>query len=107
MLGKPGFQYLKRTLFRFFRKYGPPDRVSPVRYRIGLAMFLIPVLFGWLTPYLFHALPAYGAHRMLFGAIGDVLLVSSLFVLGGDFWDKVRALFVYGAKAQLPEKEFR
>jgi hypothetical protein len=31
---------------------------------------------------------------------GDVLLISSLFVLGGDFWDKVRALFVYDAKAR-------
>jgi hypothetical protein len=30
---------------------------------------------------------------------GDVLLVSSLFVLGGEFWDKLRALFVHDARA--------
>jgi hypothetical protein len=34
--------------------------------------------------------------------IGDLLLLSSFVILGGDFWDKVRALFVYGAKAQFP-----
>jgi hypothetical protein len=25
-------------------------------------------------------------------------------VLGGDFWDKLRALFVHGAKAQIPDR---
>jgi hypothetical protein len=33
--------------------------------------------------------------------IGDVIFVASLFVLGGDFWDKIRALFVYRARVQL------
>jgi len=31
-----------------------------------------------------------------------VLLVASLFVLGGDFWDKLRALFVHEARVQFP-----
>ena len=30
-------------------------------------------------------------------AMGDLVFVASLFVLGGDFWDKVRALFVHDA----------
>jgi hypothetical protein len=37
----------------------------------------------------------------------DILFVSSVFVLGGDFWDKLRALFIYKAKVQFgpcPEK---
>jgi hypothetical protein len=29
------------------------------------------------------------------------MFVASLFVLGGDFWDKVRALFVYDARVQV------
>ena len=33
---------------------------------------------------------------------GDVVFFSSLFVLGGDFWDKLRALFVHGARAVFP-----
>jgi hypothetical protein len=31
-------------------------------------------------------------------------LLISLFVLGGDFWDKLRALFVHGARAVFPEQ---
>jgi len=30
-------------------------------------------------------------------------LLVSLFVLGGDFWDKLRALFFHGAKAVFPK----
>jgi hypothetical protein len=29
-----------------------------------------------------------------------LLLLTSLFVLGGEFWDKLRSLFIYEAKAQ-------
>jgi hypothetical protein len=38
----------------------------------------------------------------------DVMFLASLFVPGGDFWDKLRALFIYKAKARFeeePEKE--
>jgi hypothetical protein len=32
----------------------------------------------------------------------DVITLASLFVLGGDFWDKVRALFLHDARAVFP-----
>ncbi len=35
---------------------------------------------------------------------GDIVLITSLFVLGGDFWDKLRSMFIYGAKASFPDK---
>jgi hypothetical protein len=31
----------------------------------------------------------------------DLLLFSSLFVLGGDFWDKIRGLFIHDAVVQI------
>jgi len=33
----------------------------------------------------------------------DVMLIASLFVLGGNFWDKLRALFVRDALAVFPD----
>ena len=36
--------------------------------------------------------------------IGDLVFLSSLHVLGGDFWDKLRALFVPGARTRFPER---
>ena len=103
IMGKAGFNRLKEFFFGLIRRYGPPDRVSRARYRVGLVMFLVPLLFGWLIPYASSHVPGYEAHRIMLGIIGDVMLVSSLIVLGGDFWDKIRALFVYDAKARFGE----
>ena len=101
VMGKQGYELLKDRIFRFLKKHGPPDRVSLTRYRIGLAMFMLPILFGWLGPYGAHRIPGYGAHRFVVSVIGDVMFAVSLFVLGGDFWDKLRALFVHQAKVQM------
>ena len=103
IMGKSGFNFIKERFFGFIKKYGPPDVVSRTRYRIGLVMFVLPALFGWLAPYAPHLIPGYGAHRIAVNLIGDLMLVFSLFVLGGDFWDKVRALFLHEAKALIPE----
>ena len=102
IMGKSGYNLIKERIFRFFKKHGPPDRVSLTRYRIGLAMFVLPIVFGWLGPYGAHQIPGYEAYRFTVNVIGDVMLISSLFVLGGDFWDKVRALFIYEAKSHIP-----
>ena len=33
----------------------------------------------------------------------DFLFLITLFVLGGDFWEKLRALTLYDARANIPE----
>jgi hypothetical protein len=101
IMGKSGYNLIKERIFSFLKKHGPPDRVSLTRYRIGLVMFGLPIVFGWLGPYGAHQIPGYETHRLVISLIGDVMFVASLFVLGGDFWDKVRALFVYDARVQI------
>jgi len=103
IMGKPGFNYIKARFFSFLKKYGPADKVSRTRYRIGLVMFLLPVFFGWLAPYVPIIIPGYCLQGLAVNLIGDVVLISSLFVLGGDFWDKVQALFIHGATAKFLE----
>ena len=105
LLGKEGFNYLKGRFFGFFRKLAPPDRVSRTRYRIGLVLFVIPLFFGWLAPYAPEWIPGYEEHRFIINVTGDLMFFSSLFVLGGDFWDKVRALFLHEAKVQIPDQQ--
>jgi hypothetical protein len=63
-------------------------------------MFVLPLLAGWLHPYLAERLPAIFDRGSAIHVAGDLLFISSFFVLGGDFWDKVRALFIYRATAQ-------
>ncbi len=104
VLGKSGFHFLKGLLVGFFKRHAIPQEVSPTRYRIGLVMFLVPMLWGWLTPYVAQEIPGYEEHRLAVGLLGDLLLLSSLFVLGGEFWEKLRALFIHRAVARFPER---
>ena len=102
VMGKAGFSYLKQLLFGFLGKhFVPPEIVSPIRYRIGLVLFSIPLLFGWITPYISGYISILDEYRLAFAIIGDLLLLSSLLVLGGEFWDKLRALFIHRAKVTL------
>jgi hypothetical protein len=103
IMGKSGFNLMKNRIFGFLKKHGPADRVSLARYRIGLVMFGLPLLFGWISPYLQNMIPRFEENRLLLAAAGDLLFIGSLIVLGGDFWDKVRSLFVHDAIAVLPE----
>jgi hypothetical protein len=53
-------------------------------------------LCGW------YLIPGYSEARITMNLMADFLFLVTLFVLGGDFWDKLRALFLYDAKAHLP-----
>jgi hypothetical protein len=96
ILGKEGFNFLKSRLFGWFKKsIAPSDFVSKTRYRIGLVMFVTPLLMGFILPYFDHLIPNFMNFNLYINLIGDVSLISSFFVLGGDFWDKLRALFIH------------
>ncbi len=99
VLGKSGYTYVKGRIFGFLRQYGPPRDVGRTRYNIGLVVFAVPILFGWLAPYAEEFIPGYRENVIAYAVAGDLLLLASLFVLGGDFWEKVRALFIYDIKA--------
>ncbi len=98
ILGKSGFDYLKQRLFSFLKKHGPADEVGPLRYKIGLLLFCLPFLIGLAWPYVSHYLPFAIQHSVWIHIGSDVMLFSSLLILGGNFWDKLRSLFVYKSR---------
>ena len=102
ILGKSGFNLIKERVFNFLKKHGPADEVSRIRYRIGLVMFVLPLLLGWLAPYGPDRVLGREVQSLWVNLVGDLMFIASFFVLGGDFWDKLRALFLREAKAQLP-----
>ena len=102
VMGKAGFNYIKTKTFALFKKVALPQTVSRPRYYIGLILFLIPFTFGWIAPYIPELVPMVMQNRIALG--GDILLLVSLFVLGGDFWDKLMSLFMYRARVQVPER---
>jgi hypothetical protein len=99
VMGKAGFQELKAKLFH---KLTPLAEVSLMRYRIGLVMFFLPFLQGLLETWAGHIAPQLVQNRLWIDILMDGMLIASLFVLGGNFWDKLRALFVADAVAGIP-----
>ena len=102
ILGKSGFNYLKKYIRLVFRIYGPPDSVSKTRYIIGLILFFIPILLALVLPYMLNLVQVVAENFVIISIVSDGLLILSLFVLGGDFWDKLRGLFNKNAKMQFP-----
>lgn len=76
-MGKAGFQELKAKIFH---KLTPPVDVSPLRYRIGLVMFGLPLLQGLLETWASHIASQLVANRLLVDIVMDVMLI------GGNFW---------------------
>jgi hypothetical protein len=102
--GKEGFAYIKQRVFGFIKSYGPPQKVSATRYKIGLVFFVAPLLLAFITPYLVKYIPGLIEYRIAYGITGDILLLVGLFLLGGDFWDKLQSLFSHKAKVVMPDK---
>ena len=95
ILGKDGFNFLKEKVFALLRRAAPTAKVSRTRYRAGLAIWALLFIYGSFVWYAPHLVPGYSEHRIALNLTADFLFIVSLFVLGGDFWEKFRALFIY------------
>ena len=100
VMGKAGFQQLKGVVFGYAKGLAPADTVGPTRHAIGLVMFCLPLVSAMLEPYVDQFWPGLRPNIWQLQALGDLMLIASFFVLGGDFWNKVRALFVRTAKVE-------
>lgn len=100
IMGKAGFQQLKRTVFGYVSGLAPSADVvvGPVRHKVGVVMFCLPIAVSFLEPYVDALWPGLRPGLWQVQLLGDALFVASFFVLGGNFWDKMRALFVRNAR---------
>ncbi|MBE0649154.1 MAG: transporter suffix domain-containing protein [Bacteroidales bacterium] len=102
LLGKEFIKLIKTKLrTKFFREKGDPGYkpISRLRYRIGIIIFLIsmavPTLLMEVLLY-FDFVHLIGDTNSLYILLAfDVLFISSIFILGGEFLDKLRGLFTY------------
>ncbi|SAL64504.1 transporter suffix domain-containing protein [Caballeronia humi] len=94
VMGKSGFQRLKGIVFGYAKGLAPSATVGPIRHAIGLVMFCLPLISAMLEPYIDKFWPGFRPNIWQLQALGDAMFIASFFVLGGDFWSKVRALFV-------------
>jgi hypothetical protein len=98
VMGKPGYEYIKAKVLIYLKRLAPPDKVSLVRFRIGMVMFSLPIMIGILKPYLAYFVPLLQEDPLWIHIGLDVIFIIGLFVLGGDFWDRLSGLFKFKSK---------
>jgi len=99
LMGKDNFERIRAVAMRFLKKLKPSGNVGKARYQVGLYMLVCPTLYAWIASYAPSWMPEDYVLRVWVNVGLDLITLASLFVLGGDFWDKVRALFLHNARA--------
>jgi hypothetical protein len=102
LMGKDNFERIWAAAMGFLKTLKPAGDVGRTRYTWGLAMLVCPTLYAWIASYAPSLLPEDYVLRVWANVGLDLITLASLFVLGGDFWDKVRALFLYDARVVFP-----
>lgn len=106
VMGQDNFERLTEPVHRAAAKAGekikPAGNVSRDRYRIGIIMLVTPLIVV-TAMHLINEFHFKHETRVIISLTMQAMFLASFFVLGGDFWDKARALFVWDARAVFPE----
>ncbi|MGA7487540.1 MAG: transporter suffix domain-containing protein [Xanthobacteraceae bacterium] len=97
LLGKQTFQYFAQMAKSAIRRAVLDEPASKWRYYVSLVIILV----SWIPAYLYAYVPAVmpgGNARIYLLAGMDLAFVVSVFLMGGEFWEKVRRIFVYEGK---------
>lgn len=97
LLGRQNFDRIvgaaKKFLFTTF--FSTP--VPRGRYYVGLAVCLLSFIPLYVAGYVPSWMPA-GQGRIAILATADLAFIFSFFIMGGEFWEKFRRLFVWEGK---------
>ena len=97
LLGKETFQYFTHKAKSAFRRALVDRPASKGRYYFGLTIVLVSWLPAYLSAYFPAVLPG-GSARIYILAGMDLAFVASVILMGGEFWEKVRRIFIYEGK---------
>jgi hypothetical protein len=97
LLGKPFVEALKTKIKSFLTlPAAPPQPISRRRHAFGLVLFAL----SFVTYYVAMSIPFLGwdkstelAGILVVAISGEVCFLASLFVLGGEFWERLKALY--------------
>lgn len=106
VMGRSNFERITAPIHRAAARAGekikPAGNISRERYQIGLIMLVSPLIVITGMHLVTEAILTHHI-RVIISLVMQFVFVASFFVLGGDFWDKARALFVWDARAVFPE----
>jgi len=105
VLGRESYELIIQRLKKLLKRLKPSGKPGRLQYTIGLVLFLLPLIPTYIMAYFPRFLPDISPQRLIVSILSDLIFIISLFVLGSDFWDKLRSLFIYDSYAVFKEKQ--
>lgn len=96
LLGKDALRYFTHKVRTKLYGLVIEPRVSRFQYYFGLSLSLATILPLYIYGYLPGLLPE--GWRIPILATADLLFIVSMFIMGGEFWEKVQRLFIWEGK---------
>jgi len=103
-LGKPVLNQIKEKFFKLFKRKKPYKPVSRFRYYLGIVIFFGSFTPFYLNGYAPHLLPDHEVWRLYIFIGSDLVFILSFFILGGNFWEKFKKLFIWDEKKAYEEE---
>lgn len=99
LAGKQALTTIKQKALSWFGITTIPQPVGRLRYNVGLTLLVGSILINWALQYLsfFIDIPEHTYTLVMTTFIFDIIMIASIFVLGPQFWDKLKRLFVWEA----------
>ncbi|HAW50726.1 MAG TPA: hypothetical protein DCX54_00115 [Flavobacteriales bacterium] len=102
IMGRDAWEFLMSKLHDVL-SFISPQRVSRTRYYIGVTLFSLCLVEGVIEIHSRYILDLLGERLVFFHWVMNLLFLLSFFIAGGDFWDKIRQLFIYGTERNSEE----
>ena len=98
-LGRDTFNYFKYRILKILKRKMVMRRVSRTRYYFGLALFIGSALPLYIKGFFPDLLPGDEQTKVMIILVSEFIAFASIFILGGEFWEKLKALFLWDAPA--------
>jgi len=96
LLGKEFLAALKKRVVAIFKRTHVPRPVSRIRHRIGVAFLVVSTLpyYAALVYLLFFSHKETAITFFAWAMVaGEAAFIAGLFLLGGEFWERLKHLF--------------
>lgn len=98
IMGKENLTALKQKVAGWFKPLAPPTYVSKARFVIGIILFSLCLLESAIHVHWDGISKWYSSFAMEYMVFWNILFLVSLYILGGDFFNRLIGLFKFNTK---------
>jgi hypothetical protein len=99
-MGKENLAAVKAKVFAWFKPLAPPEFVNKPRFYIGIILFSLCLLESIVHVHWDGIVKWYADFALAYMIFWNVVFLLSLYILGGDFFNRLIGLFIYSPEKQ-------